>query len=197
MEAEATKAVSLYEGRYSPRVRLSLAVTPEGIVLAACERRLSSLDVPGGPVLATVKVDPVPLPAPGPAKPIDRSPWDGPLRRAQAAGADQAVLVGSDGTLADGSTATVWAVKDDVLLTPVSPPAIPGVARAWLMEQAGGLGLRVEVCALTEADLRLADELFLTNALAGAVAVRGRGGPVTATVIAAFARLWETSGSPG
>jgi branched-subunit amino acid aminotransferase/4-amino-4-deoxychorismate lyase len=192
VESEASAAVAGYDGRYSPRVRLTIEVAP-GLVFARCERRLSSLDVPGGPVLGLVTVDTIPMPAPGPAKPLDRSPWDDALRRARAGGGDQAVLVALDGHVIDGSTASLWVVKDGALYTTPSPPAIPGVARAWLLGRADSLGLNARVSDLTPGDLRLADELFLTNALAGAVAVRGKSGPITSTVMAAFARMWEGS----
>ena len=191
VESKADAAVSAYEGRYGPRVRLSIAVDPTGLVLATCERRLSSLDVPGGPTLGLVTPAVLPGPAPGPAKPLDRSAWDAALRVARDAGADQGVLVGTGGEIADGTTANLWAVSAGVLHTPAAPPAIPGVARAWLLAQAVDLGLEVRVGPFAASDLRLADELFLTNALAGAVAVRGRGGPVTARVIAAFTDLWR------
>ena len=192
VESEVSAAIHSYEGPWGPRVRISVQVTPYGDVSVSCERRLSSLDVPAGPVLAVVTMDPVPEPAPGPAKPMERSAWDAALRRAQEAGAQQAVLADTAGEVVDGSTASVWAVMGGVLHTPPSPRAIPGVARAWLLENAGELDLRAEVTRLRAEDLALAEEVFLTNALAGAVAARGKGGPVSTAVIAAFMELWAT-----
>ena len=73
-------------------------------------------------------------------------------------------------------------------------PAVPGVARAWLLAEARGLGLDASVEPVRPEDLDLAQEVFLTNAFAGAVPARGRGGPVTAAVTR---RVRETCGRDG
>jgi branched-chain amino acid aminotransferase len=179
-----------WTGPDSTRLRLTLVVTPDGRLDACVQRRLSSLDVPGGPVVAAVEADGVPpLPA-GAAKPADRAWWDGAQRRARAAGADQAVIVSPFGLVVDGGTASVWAVIGGVLVTPPAPDAIAGVARAFLLDACARNGVPARVEELRTDVLEGADELFLTNAFAGAVAVRGRGGRVFAAVAEEFAELW-------
>lgn len=183
-----------WAGPASSRLRLTLVVSPDGSLDARVQRRLSSLDVPGGPVAAVVEVEsPHPLP-PGAAKPADRSWWDAAQRRAKALGADQALIVQDDRVL-DGGTASVWAVVDGVLVTPPAPDAVAGVARAFLLDRLARAGSRVRVAPLEAAAVATADELFLTNAFAGAVAVRGRGGPHFEAAVAEFAALWRGTGA--
>lgn len=179
------------DARPGQRVRLSLSVGMDGEAAASVSRELSSLDVVGGPVCVRVDVDGAPELPPGAAKPLDRSFWDDAQRVAYAADAHQAVLVGPDGLVIDGGTATVWTVEGGVLVTPPAPPAIAGVARAWLLERAGAVGLRAEVEPMPWERFEAADEALLTNAFGGAVAVRGRGGPVCERVVAEFDRLWR------
>ena len=154
------------------------------------QQRLSSLDVPGGPVAAFVQVDSPPWLPPGAATPADRSWWDEAQRRAGWAGAHQAIIVCGD-TVIDGGTATVWSVTDGVVTTPPAPDAVAGVARAFLLDALSAAGTPVRVEPLSPRELAKADEAFLTNAFGGAVAVRGRGGPVFDRVAAIFAELWR------
>jgi branched-subunit amino acid aminotransferase/4-amino-4-deoxychorismate lyase len=180
-----------WQGPNSSRLRLTLIVTPDGLVDARVQRRLSSLDVPGGPRAVQVAVDCPPDLPPGAAKPADRAWWDAAQRAARALGAHQAVLM-RDGRVLDGGSATVWAVVDGVLLTPPAPCAIAGVARAFLLDQCACSGMPVRVCDLDAGVLADADELFLTNGFAGAVAVRGRGGAVFERVSALFEQMWHS-----
>lgn len=185
----ALEAIEAYTGPASSRLRLTVSVSSGGAVSCEVDRRLSSLDVPGGPVLAPVEVAaPPPLP-PAAAKPADRSWWDDAMREAKAAGGHQAVLLDAEGLVLDGGTATLWAVIDGTLVTPLSPPAIAGVARRFVLDRASALGLRAQVRPLAWSEVEAAEEVFLTNAYAGAVAARGRGGDVYAAVATSFDAL--------
>jgi branched-subunit amino acid aminotransferase/4-amino-4-deoxychorismate lyase len=126
----------------------------------------------------------------GAAKPADRSWWDGAQRRARSAGGDQAIILSSHGYVLDGGTASVWAVIGNDLVTPPAPAAVAGVARAFLLDACARAGVPARVEDLEFEALDGADEIFLTNAFAGAVAVRGRGGRVFAAVAEEFAELW-------
>lgn len=191
VDAAMAREAAGWTGADSSRLRLTILVAPDGCIDARVQRRLSSLDVPGGPVVALVEVDVPPLLPQGAAKPADRSCWDDAQRRARASGGDQAVLVALGGRVLDGGTASVWAVLDGELVTPPAPGAIAGVARAFVLDQCACAGVPVRIEALDAAALEKADELFLTNAFAGAVAVRGHRGPVFEAVAQAFARLWR------
>jgi len=65
---------------------------------------------------------------------------------------------------------------------------VAGVARAVVLDLAAGCGYAASAATLALADLDTADEVFFSNALAGVVAARGRGGPACAALTAAFER---------
>ena len=189
-DALVAREASGWSGAESNRLRLTLVVTPDGSVDACVQRRLSSLDVPGGPLAVAVAANGCPPLSRSAAKPADRSWWDDAQRRARSAGGHQAVIVSPDGFVVDGGTATVWAVVDGALVTPPAPGAVAGVARAFVLDARVRAGAPARVGPLAAAALEGAEEVFLTNAFGAAVAVRGRGGPVFDEVAAAFADLW-------
>lgn len=172
-----------------PYGRMALVVTTDGAIQIETSDHPSTIDIPGGPTIAIVESEAPALP-PGAAKPADRSPWDAPLAVARRLGADVAVLVSSEGLLIDTSQATLWLVREGRLATPLSPPALAGVSRGVVLDAAPALGLTAEETALTLADLAAADEVILTTAVAGARAVRDRGGPVAEKLTAAFETLF-------
>ncbi len=82
-------------------------------------------------------------------------------QEASAAGADDALMLNTAGTLACGSVGNVFALIDGSLLTPpVSDGALPGIARADVIALA-----RAEERTITREMLDRASEVFLTNAL--------------------------------
>jgi branched-subunit amino acid aminotransferase/4-amino-4-deoxychorismate lyase len=196
--AEADDLVALAAAEHSrshprtARLRLTLTVSTGGELSVEVVRRLSSLDVPGGPVGVVVGCDELPPLAHGAAKPADRTWWDDRQRQARALGGHQA-LIARDGVLVDGGSASIWLVDGFRLLTPPAPPAIAGVGRRFVLREASTAGLHAEVIGLSVAGLDSADEVFVTNAFGGAVALRGRGGPVTARIADLFARVWDVS----
>ncbi len=195
-EAAATLALQAageWTASASSRVRLSITVGTDGVASVDVRQRLSSLDVPGGPVAARVDVDAPPLLPPGAAKPADRSWWDEVQRRARLAGAHQGVAVRPDGVIIDGASASVWIVEGGGLITPASPPAVAGVARAFLMRAAPGANVRVAIEPVSWERFLAADEAFLTNAFGGAVAVRDRGDCVFRAVGAMFDEMWASA----
>lgn len=114
---------------------------------------------------------------------------------AEELGFDEAILLGADGLLAEGSGENLFLVSDGVLLTPpLASGALGGITRASVLELAAALGLVVEQRPLTRGELYLADEVFLTGTAAEIVPVReidGRAlravGPVTRQVRDAYA----------
>lgn len=173
--------------------RLSVTVTPAGEVVAGFSREPSSLAVDGGVRVAAIEVAEAPELPKGAAKPAARHPWDKAHRAARLAGADQALLHLPDGTLVDGSTATLWLVRDGVLMTPLSPPAVAGVARELVFDVADAVGIPAEERRLTLRDLDSADEVWLSNAYGGMVPVRDRRGTTGAQVAAELAILLPES----
>lgn len=177
--------------------RLSVTVTREGEVVAGLSREPSSLAVEGVRVAAVEVAEASELPS-GAAKPAARHNWDKAHRAARLAGADQALLHLPDGTLVDGSTATLWLVRDGVLMTPPSPPAVAGVARELIFDVADAAGIPAEERRLNLPDLDSADEVWLSNAYGGMVPVHGRGGTIGEAVAEATEASWAVprTGNP-
>jgi len=173
--------------------RMTLVMNTDGFFEIETTEKPSTIDVPDGPAITLIESEAPELP-PGAAKPADRSAWDIPLATARNLGADVAVLVSSEGIIIDTSQATLWLVQSGSLVTPPSPPALAGVSRGVVLDAAPALGIRAEERELTPLDLASADEVILTTAVAGARAVRGRGGPVAATLQSAFELLFTSAG---
>jgi len=87
------------------------------------------------------------------------------LMRQQAVeqGAAEAILL-RDGHMTEGSASNIFIVLNDTLVTPPKGPFIlPGVTRDLALELGRAHGLACEERAVTEADLRSADELMLSS----------------------------------
>jgi para-aminobenzoate synthetase/4-amino-4-deoxychorismate lyase len=94
-------------------------------------------------------------------------PWLERTERQVGAGSVP-LVVDAEGRVLEAGRANVFAVSGGVLRTPPTDGSIlAGTARAALMELAAELGIEVEEEALTLADLRNADEVFLTSSLRG------------------------------
>jgi branched-chain amino acid aminotransferase len=101
-------------------------------------------------------------------------------------GADEAVMLDADGTLAEGATSNLFFVRDDALCTPsLDGPVLPGVTRATVLDVAESEGIPVREGAFTPDDLRGASEAFVTNTtwevrpVATVDGIDVGGGPVT------------------
>ncbi len=89
-----------------------------------------------------------------------------------AAGAHEGFLRTARDTLAEGLTSNVFVVQDATLRTPpLSAGALPGVTRGLVLRLAGTAGLRACEGDIPAADVVHADEIFLTHAGLGPVAV--------------------------
>jgi branched-subunit amino acid aminotransferase/4-amino-4-deoxychorismate lyase len=110
-------------------------------------------------------------------------------REAVRLGFDEALLLNTDGRLAEAAMANVFVVREGIVQTPpVREGALPGIIRGALLRHAGDCGLRLEEAPLHLSDLVAADEVAVTNTMllvmpVVAVGERlvgdGRPGPVT------------------
>src|SRR5713101_2295955 len=102
-------------------------------------------------------------------------------------GYDEAVLLNTQGNVAECTGENLFIVKNGVLLTPpLSSGALAGITRASVMTIARDLGYEVVEANLWRHDLYLADEAFLTGTAAEVVPIRsvddreiGGRGPMT------------------
>lgn len=96
------------------------------------------------------------------------------------AGADPGsvpLIVDTDGTVLEASRSNVFLVLDGILVTPrADGRLLPGVARRRVLELARRADIAVREAVVGPADLRRADEVFLTNSLRGIEPVRSVGG---------------------
>jgi len=86
------------------------------------------------------------------------------LAEAQKAGFDEVVLLNERGEAAECTAANLFIVQNGKVLTPpLSSGCLEGVTRSVLLEIAPKLGVPMEEKTLTPADLRKADEMFISS----------------------------------
>lgn len=79
-------------------------------------------------------------------------------------GADEALMRDAEGYITEGATSNVFFVDEEGLKTPSTDgPLLPGVTREVVLELAAEEGLPTETGRYSPADVRNAEEAFLTN----------------------------------
>ncbi|MDX3895410.1 MULTISPECIES: branched-chain amino acid transaminase [Pusillimonas] len=110
-------------------------------------------------------------------------------------GYDEAILLDTDGFVAEGSGENIFIVKNGVLYEPEIASALTGITRDSVHAIAADLGLQVHTRRLTRDDLYIADEAFFTGTAAEVTPIReidnrrigqGSRGPVTEKLQKAF-----------
>ena len=92
------------------------------------------------------------------------------IHEARRGGGDEALMLSSDGYLAEGATSNLFWFKGATLFTPHARTGIlPGITRGVLLRLARRDGQRVREVLARPAVLRRADEAFLTNSTGGVV----------------------------
>lgn len=114
---------------------------------------------------------------------------------AQEHGYDEAILLDTEGFLAEGAGENLFLVRDGVIYEPEIASALTGITRSTIHTLAADLGLQVVTRRLTRDDLYIADEAFFTGTAAEVTPIRevdrriiGKGarGPITEKLQAAF-----------
>jgi branched-chain amino acid aminotransferase len=119
--------------------------------------------------------------------------------RAAEAGADEALLLDTDGNVVEASASNVFLVSGRRVITPpVSAGVLPGITRQCVLDLCPELGLEAVEDTFTLSDLRQAREAFLTNSLMevmpltvveGGPIGEGAPGPVTKELMQAYREL--------
>jgi branched-chain amino acid aminotransferase len=78
-------------------------------------------------------------------------------------GFDIGIMLGTDGFLAEGSTESVFIVKDGVLLTPPVGRVLSSITRKSVLEAAPEIGITVVERPITSGELFAADEMFTVH----------------------------------
>lgn len=110
-------------------------------------------------------------------------------------GYDEALLLDTDGFVAEGAGENLFIVKDGVIYEPEIASALTGITRSSVIRLANDLGLQVVTKRLTRDDIYIADEAFFTGTAAEVTPIReldnrcigdGSRGPITEKIQAAF-----------
>lgn len=122
---------------------------------------------------------------------------------ANAAGADDALMLDVEGYVAETNATNVFLVRRGVLVTPTADHCLPGVTRRVVMELARANEVPLQERRVSLSEFHSADEVFTTGTmgeLAWVRAIDGRTigdgslGPVTARLSALFRQRTDTLG---
>jgi branched-chain amino acid aminotransferase len=86
-------------------------------------------------------------------------------------GFDEALLLDSDGFLAEGPGANLFYEKEGVLYTPQLGNILPGITRATVLELAKELGIEVRQGLFSKDDLAVADSAFYCGTAAEIIGI--------------------------
>lgn len=125
---------------------------------------------------------------------------------ANNAGCEEAIMLNSEGYVAECTGDNLFIIKGRQLLTPpLSAGALYGITRGVVMDLARQAGLEVSEPNLTRYDVYNADECFLTGTAAevipvvkvdGRVIGKGQPGPLTRQLLQRFHELANRTGEP-
>jgi branched-chain amino acid aminotransferase len=110
-------------------------------------------------------------------------------------GYDEALLLDTQGFVAEGAGENLFIVKDGQIFEPELVSGLTGITRATVMELARDLGFSVSAKPMTRDDVYLADEAFFTGTAAEITPIReldgrtigaGRRGPITEKIQTLF-----------
>lgn len=162
----AAASLLLHNGHADGVLRLALVPAADGSVATVMASRARS-PVTVVKLLPTVVERPVDAP-PGDLKAEPRRFWDLVLQQAQDGGADDGIVVDTDGALLECATGNLWFLVDGVWVTPaLDGRVLPGVARALLLEAAARAGVAVAARRCGFDDLHRAAALAHSNAVYG------------------------------
>jgi len=124
--------------------------------------------------------------------------------QANLAGVGEAIMLNSQGYVAEGSADNIFIVKNGVLFTPPAyVGALEGITRAAVIELCAQKGLKLKEEPFTLHDVYVADEVFFTGTAAEIIAVRevdgrvigeGKAGPITTELLKEFRNIVTVDG---
>ncbi|GHC47166.1 aminotransferase class IV [Roseibacillus persicicus] len=121
------------------------------------------------------------------------------------AGADDALMLDTEGNLAETNATHVFLVKDGTVLTSTTKACPTGITRATVFSLCEENEIPLDIRGIPEAEIHTADEVFCTGTMGEIVAVNriddtiyneGQPGPVTQRLAALYQNLTETEGYP-
>jgi branched-chain amino acid aminotransferase len=124
--------------------------------------------------------------------------------QANLAGVGEAIMLNSQGYVAEGSSDNIFIIKNGVVFTPPAyVGALEGITRAAIMEICARTGVPLKEEPFTLHDVYVADEVFFTGTAAEVIAVRevdgrvigeGKAGPITTGLLQEFRKIVTVDG---
>lgn len=124
--------------------------------------------------------------------------------QANLAGVGEAIMLNSQGYVAEGSSDNIFIVKRGIVYTPPCYcGALEGITRGAILEICERVGYTVKEEPFTLHDVYVADEVFFTGTAAEVIAVRevdgriigeGKAGPITTHLLKEFRSIVEVDG---
>lgn len=117
------------------------------------------------------------------------------LQEALACGCQEALLLDTEGFVAEGSGENIFIIRDGVLYTPELTSALDGITRNTIFTLAAEIGVSVHEKRITRDEVYIADEAFFTGTAAEVTPIReldgrkiGQGGrgPLTEKIQAMY-----------
>ena len=180
----AARAAAMLDACGHDVVRITLSVGGDGVpqfdVATRARRPSGPSNGPSNEIvtLHRVRVTRSALDPTAGFKSTSRELYDGALVEAQAAGADDALLVDERNRVLETSTANVLVAVGGALCTPpLDGRIVPGIARAVLLEGLASAGHEVIEREIGERELSGARGLWVTNAVYGPRPAAMAGGP--------------------
>lgn len=125
--------------------------------------------------------------------------------QANLAGVGEAIMLNSQGFVAEGSSDNIFIIKRGVVFTPPCYcGALEGITRAAIIEICQKVGIPLKEEPFTLHDVYVADEVFFTGTAAEVIAVRevdariigeGKAGPITTRLLKEFRSIVEVDGA--
>ncbi|MBI3772498.1 MAG: branched-chain amino acid transaminase [Gammaproteobacteria bacterium] len=100
------------------------------------------------------------------------------LQEALACGCDEALLLDTEGYVAEGSGENIFVIRDGVMYTPELTSALDGITRNSIISLAAELGIPVREKRITRDEVYVADEAFFTGTAAEVTPIRSLDGRV-------------------
>lgn len=124
--------------------------------------------------------------------------------QANLAGVGEAIMLNSQGYVAEGSADNIFIIKNGILFTPPAYcGALEGITRAAIIEICERIGYKLKEQPFTLHDVYVADEVFFTGTAAEVIAVcevdgrmigEGKAGPITTNLLKEFRSVVEIDG---
>lgn len=103
------------------------------------------------------------------------------LQEALACGYDEALLLDTEGYVAEGSGENIFVVRDGIIYTPELTSALAGITRATIFTLADELELKIREKRISRDEVYIADEAFFTGTAAEVTPIRELDGRIIGT----------------